>query len=56
MDTVSVSTSGLNAGAEVSVGVWELKSAWAEEENGKGVVVGNSTEVRRDERWEEFKA
>ena len=36
-------------GAEVSVGVWELMSAWATEEDGEGVVSGNTTssEVKR---------
>ena len=49
MDTVSVSCGGLNEGAEVSVGVWELNSAWADHENEEGVVTGNTTEaaVRR---------
>jgi beta-fructofuranosidase len=47
MDSVIVSCNGLMEGAEVSVGVWELKSAWADYENGEGVVTGNATEVRR---------
>ena len=44
MDTVSVSCSGLNADAEVSVGVWELNSAWVDYEDENGVVMGNSTD------------
>ncbi len=46
MDTVSISCGGLSEGAEVSVGVWELNSAWADYENEEGVVTGNTTESK----------
>jgi beta-fructofuranosidase len=48
LDTIVVRTSGVNKGAKVSVSIYELDSAWASEENGNGVVIGNSTQsVRR---------
>lgn len=49
LDTVVVRTSGVNTGAKVSVSVYELDSAWLSEENGNGIVMGNSTQsVRRN--------
>lgn len=54
LDTVMVSTGGLNSGVQVSAAVWGLKSAWAVEGMGNGTVVGNVTgmvagqRVRRD--------
>lgn len=47
MDTVFVRSSGVNAEAIVSVSVYELESAWKSEENGNGVVSGNSTQASR---------
>lgn len=43
LDTVTVSTAGINPGAQVSIGVWELGSVWASTTNASGVVNGNST-------------
>jgi len=43
LDTMQISTGGLNAGVKVSVAAWGLKSAWAMEENVNGTVVGNNT-------------
>ncbi|KAG9238166.1 putative invertase 4 [Amylocarpus encephaloides] len=43
LDTMVLRTNGLNDGVEVSVAVWGLKSAWAEEANDEGVVEGNVT-------------
>jgi len=56
LDTLMISTGGLNAGVKVSAAVWGLKSAWMAEENGvNGTVLGNVTSgmmmgqrVRRD--------
>lgn len=43
LDEVEVRVQGLNDDAEVSVAIWELDSAWAEMEDGMGVVQGNVT-------------
>lgn len=45
LDEVEVSVGGINAAAEVSIGVWELDSAWASEAGDDGVVRGNTTSV-----------
>ncbi|KAL8823844.1 MAG: hypothetical protein Q9191_005501 [Dirinaria sp. TL-2023a] len=56
LDTLMISTGGLNTGVGVSVEVWGLKSAWAAEEGTNGTVRGNVTmamaaaqKVRRDQ-------
>ena len=44
LDTLQISTAGLNDGVGVSAEVYGLKSAWATEENGvNGTVLGNVT-------------
>lgn len=50
LDTLLVKSIGLNAGIQVKAEVWALKSAWAEEANKAGTVVGNVTRqvVKRD--------
>jgi beta-fructofuranosidase len=45
LDRVVVQVQGLNEGAVVDVGVWELKSAWADQAGEDGLVRGNTTEV-----------
>lgn len=51
LDTLMVSTGGLNPGVGVAVEVWGLKSAWAAEEGINGTVRGNVTaqKMRRDQ-------
>jgi beta-fructofuranosidase len=50
LDTLLVKSIGLNAGVQVKAEVWALKSAWADEANKAGTVVGNVTRqmVKRD--------
>lgn len=43
LDEVEVSIGGLNEDAQISVGVWELASAWGREEDDEGIVSGNNT-------------
>ena len=43
LDMVTVVATDLNEEAQVSVTVKELKSTWADQENGMGVVTGNDT-------------
>jgi len=43
LDTMVISANGLNEAAQVSVGVWSLKSPWLEQANANGTVVGNVT-------------
>jgi len=43
LDTMELRTGGLNAGVEVSVAVWGLKSAWAAMQSPDGIVFGNVT-------------
>ncbi|KAI9807026.1 MAG: hypothetical protein M1825_005743 [Sarcosagium campestre] len=43
LDTMRIATAGLNEGVKVSVAVWGLKSAWAEQADDNGTVLGNST-------------
>jgi len=49
-DTVVVKSGGLNEGMSVKAEIWGLKSAWADEADQNGMVVGNVTRqaVRRD--------
>ena len=46
LDEVEVSVGGLNEAAEISVGVWELESAWTREADDEGMVSGNNTAQR----------
>ncbi|MCJ1427421.1 hypothetical protein MMC29_005324 [Sticta canariensis] len=41
LDTVIISTGGLNPGVKVKAGLWGLKSTWASQENANGKVEGN---------------
>ncbi|ETN43524.1 uncharacterized protein HMPREF1541_02683 [Cyphellophora europaea CBS 101466] len=43
LDEVEIDVGGINEGAGVSVGVWELDSAWASEASEDGIVGGNAT-------------
>jgi beta-fructofuranosidase len=43
LDTLEITTSGIIGGAQVSVGVWGLKDAWAAEASPDGIVYGNVT-------------
>ncbi|KAI9806041.1 MAG: hypothetical protein M1833_004448 [Piccolia ochrophora] len=43
LDTVRIATAELNDNVTVSVAVWALKSAWADQANDVGTVVGNTT-------------
>lgn len=54
LDTVEVRAGGLNEGVKVEVGVWGLRSTWAEQASEDGIVygnvqVGNQTQVVRRE-------
>ena len=53
LDTLMVSTEGLNEGIGVSVQVWGLQSAWVAEEVGwgNGTVAGNLTQMARRDIW-----
>lgn len=55
LDTLLVKSIGLNAGVQVKAEVWALKSAWADEANKAGTVVGNVTRqmVKRDRGGED---
>ncbi|KAG4436342.1 hypothetical protein IFR05_008163 [Cadophora sp. M221] len=41
LDTVEVRAGGLNEGVKVEVGVWGLRSTWAEQASEDGIVYGN---------------
>jgi beta-fructofuranosidase len=43
LDTMMIRSNGLNATAQVSVGVWALKAAWLDQADANGTVVGNVT-------------
>lgn len=43
LDTLWIGGGSIPENASVSVGVWALKDAWAEQENSNGTVVGNVT-------------
>jgi len=47
LDTLWIGAAGISGDATVSVGVWGLKDAWAEQENANGTVVGNVTTMAR---------
>ena len=44
LDTMRLAGAGLNTNATLSVGVWSLVDAWADQANANGTVVGNVTQ------------
>jgi beta-fructofuranosidase len=46
LDTMRLAAAGISQGAKVSVGVWALEDAWAQQANSNGTVYGNGTANR----------
>ena len=44
LDIMRLAGAGLNTNATLSVGVWSLVDAWADQANANGTVVGNVTQ------------